>query len=89
MNGSTIASSGVISFGGVAVTPDASWHIVEVGDFNGDSSSDILWRNDNGSMAEWLMNGSTIMQSVTPSTGSAAILPDATWSTQARPTNFG
>ena len=89
MNGSTIASSGVITFGGVAVTPDASWHIVEVGDFNGDSSSDILWRNDNGSMAEWLMNGRTIMQSVTPSTGSAAISPDATWSTQARPTNFG
>jgi hypothetical protein len=45
--------------------------------------------NDNGSMAEWLMNGSTILQSVTPAAGSNAISPDATWSTQARPTNFG
>ncbi len=89
MNGSTISSSGAITSSGVAVTPDASWHVVEIGDFNGDSNSDILWRNDNGTMAEWLMNGTTIAQSVTPSSGAFPISPDATWSTQAKPTNFG
>ena len=86
MNGSTITSSGAITFGGSAIAPDASWHVVEIGDFNGDSNSDILWRNDNGAMAEWLMNGTTIMQSVTPTTGALPVSPDASWSTQAKPT---
>jgi len=86
MNGSTITSSGAITSGGLPVTPDASWHIVEVGDFNGDSNADILWRNDSGAMAEWLMNGTTIMQSVTPTTGALPISPDNTWTTQAKPT---
>jgi ELWxxDGT repeat protein len=89
MNGSTIVSSGSVTSGGIAVEPGASWHIVEVGDFNGDGQSDILWRNDNGTMAEWLMSGTTIMQSVTPNAGGSAISPDSTWSTQAKPSNFG
>ena len=89
MNGLTITGSGSITLGGIPVTPDATWHVVEVGDFNGDSNSDILWRNDNGAMAEWLMNGNTIMQSVTPNLGGTAVSPDPTWSTQAKPTNFG
>jgi serralysin len=87
MNGSTITSSSAITFGGSAIAPDASWHVVEIGDFNGDSNSDILWRNDNGAMAEWLMNGNVITQSVTPTTGALPISPDASWSTQAKPTN--
>ncbi len=86
MNGSTIGSSGAITFNGSAVTPNATWHIVEIGDFNGDSNSDILWRNDNGAMAEWLMNGTAIMQSVTPTSGALPISPDSTWTTQAKPT---
>ena len=69
MNGSTITSSGAVTSGGVAITPDASWHIVEIGDFNGDSNSDILWRSDAGAVAEWLMNGNTIVQSLTPNLG--------------------
>ncbi len=82
MNGSTIASSERITFAGIAVTPDATWCAVEIGDFNGDGSSDVLWRNNNGAMAEWLMNGNEIMQSVTPNHGGAAVSPDATWTTQ-------
>jgi hypothetical protein len=31
-----------------------SWHIAEVGDFNGDGRDDILWRNDNGNLSDWL-----------------------------------
>jgi hypothetical protein len=37
-------------------------------------------------MAEWLMKGTTIMQSVAPSSDGAAVLPDASWTTQAKPT---
>ncbi len=86
MDRTNITSSSTITSGGTAVTPDASWHIVEIGDFNGDSNSDILWRNDNGTMAEWLMNGSTIVQSVTPDSNGVPVTPGATWSTQAKPT---
>jgi len=37
-----------------------SWHVVGTGDFNGDGRDDILWRNDNGSLDDWLgqANGS-------------------------------
>jgi len=89
MNGSTIVSSGNVTLNGAAITPDASWHVVEVGDFNGDSQSDVLWRNDNGSLAEWLMNGTTISQSLTPSSNGVAVSPDGSFTTQAKPTNFG
>jgi Ca2+-binding RTX toxin-like protein len=30
------------------------WHIVGIGDFNGDGRSDILWRNDDGRITDWL-----------------------------------
>ncbi len=30
------------------------WHVVNTGDFNGDDRDDILWRNDNGQVTEWL-----------------------------------
>jgi len=88
MNGSTITSSATVTFGGAAIAPNASWHVVEIGDFSGDGSTDILWRNDSGAMAEWLMNGATVVASVTPSSGGAAVMPDSTWTTQAKPTNF-
>jgi hypothetical protein len=32
----------------------ASWKVVGTGDFNGDGRSDILWRNDNGALSNWL-----------------------------------
>jgi hypothetical protein len=31
-----------------------SWHIVGTGDFNGDGRDDILWRNDLGTVTDWL-----------------------------------
>jgi ELWxxDGT repeat protein len=86
MNGTTITGGGSITSGGATVTPDASWHVVEIGDFNGDSNTDILWRSDSGALSEWLMNGTTISQSLTPSSGGAAASPDASWSPQTKPT---
>ncbi len=35
---------------------DNSWHIIDTGDFNGDSRDDILWRNDDGRFGDWLGN---------------------------------
>ena len=37
-----------------------AWKTAGTGDFNGDGRSDILWRNDNGQLSEWLgtANGS-------------------------------
>lgn len=37
---------------------DRSWHVVGLGDFNGDGLADILWRNDNGAVSVWTSNGS-------------------------------
>ena len=36
-----------------------AWHEITAADFNGDGKSDILWQNDNGRAAIWLMNGTT------------------------------
>ena len=33
---------------------DNSWQIAQIGDFNGDGRSDILWRNSSGYTTEWL-----------------------------------
>jgi FG-GAP-like repeat len=44
-------------------------------DFNGDSLSDILWRNNNGTLADWSMNGANIAAS-----NAVAAAPDASWS---------
>jgi hypothetical protein len=32
----------------------SSWHISAVGDFNGDSRDDVLWRHEDGTMSDWL-----------------------------------
>jgi hypothetical protein len=33
-----------------------NWHIVGIGDFNGDSRDDLLWRHDDGRVHNWLTN---------------------------------
>ena len=37
------------------------WSIVETGDFDGDGKSDILWRNSDGDVGIWFMNGTTLL----------------------------
>jgi hypothetical protein len=49
------ASGGFVSnFGNAYYQVDNSWHIAGTGDFNGDGISDLLWRNDNGRVTDWL-----------------------------------
>jgi hypothetical protein len=43
-----------------------SWQVQGVGDFNGDARSDILWRNTNGQVAIWFMNGATRIDESVP-----------------------
>src|SRR5258708_3777119 len=38
----------------LTVNVDNSWHVAGTGDFNGDGKDDILWRNDNGAMFDFL-----------------------------------
>ena len=48
-------------------------------DFNGDAKGDLLWRNDNGSLIEWQMNGSQIASSQYVTLGGSLAAPDASW----------
>jgi hypothetical protein len=45
----------------VGTNPGPSWHVIGAGDFNGnvDHDADILFQNDSGQAAVWLMNGTT------------------------------
>ncbi len=79
MNGTQIAGSGDLMAGGVAVRPDSSWSIAGIGDFNGDGHADLFWRNTNGTLAEWLMNGSTIIDSDVVTFNGSPIAPDSSW----------
>ena len=80
MNGSQITSGQDVTFQGNAVAPDASWSIAGIGNFNGGATSDILWRNTNGTLAEWTMNGSQITSGQDVTFQGNPVAPDACWS---------
>jgi hypothetical protein len=33
-----------------------AWDVAAIGDYNGDGRDDILWRNSNGTIIDWLGN---------------------------------
>ena len=72
MNGANLVD------GAVVATVPTDWKIQDgAGDYNGDGKSDLLWRNDNGQVAIWQMNGSTLVD------GSLASVPVPTdWNIQ-------
>jgi hypothetical protein len=47
------------SLGAVA----GSWSVGPTGDYDGDGKTDILWIDNTGNVAMWLMNGATIASS--------------------------
>ena len=55
MNGIHIAQS--VDFGPVPL----NWTVAGIGDFDGNGSFDLLWRDTAGDVAIWLMNGTSIM----------------------------
>ena len=67
------ANKGTKVLDSVLTSPNAvdadTWKIVGVGDFNRDGKADLVWRDTTpgaggGSIVVWLMNGTTLQQSV-------------------------
>jgi hypothetical protein len=55
MNGETVTAANTIG------SATADWKIAGTGDFNGDKNADLLWRNDNGGVGAWQMNGANVI----------------------------
>jgi hypothetical protein len=64
----------VLLTGGALSNPGPSWHAVGAGDFNADGKADILWQNNDGTPAVWLMDGVNVA-----TLGPALSNPGATW----------
>jgi hypothetical protein len=58
----------------IGSNPGPSWHIKGAGDFDGDGKADVLWQNDSGQAAIWLMNGTAVL-----GTSLAGSNPDPSW----------
>jgi hypothetical protein len=54
--------NGVNLIGGSVLNgPATGWNVKQVGDYDGDGKSDILWQHDDGRVALWLMNGMNLI----------------------------
>jgi hypothetical protein len=84
MNGRTQLSTGVVGNSGADFLINGKVNDLgnntpfhRRGDFNGDGNADILYQNDDGQVAVWLMNGGTVLG------GSRAGNPGAGWHAKA------
>src|SRR6202034_1001662 len=78
MKGSSISSRANLTYQGSAVTPDSTWSVAGIGDFLGNGTSDILWRQSaTGALAEWQMNRATISSSAGVTYQGNAVTPDS------------
>jgi hypothetical protein len=75
MNGATeVNASDIVNKQGQAQNPGPSWRVIGAGDFTGDGHNDsILFQNNNGQPAIWVMNGFTAVDQVALSN------PGASW----------
>ncbi|WP_428490228.1 beta strand repeat-containing protein [Rhodopila sp.] len=65
---------------GAAANPGPAWQIRGVDDFSGDGKSDIVLQNQDGSVAIWNMNGTTVASDgVVVTTGTNAANPGPSW----------
>jgi FG-GAP-like repeat len=80
ISGSAITSSTYITSQGNPIAPDASWSVAGAGDFAGNGTTQILWRQSSGALVEWSINGSAITSSASLTYQGAAISPDSSWS---------
>jgi outer membrane protein assembly factor BamB len=60
--GPVLAATGALVIGGSGTnvtaywTPSVEWSVGAVGDFDGDSKPDLLWRSEDGRLVAWFMN---------------------------------
>jgi hypothetical protein len=80
MNGGTIVSQ-AFPTPTPGVPPGLDWTIQRVGDFNRDGKSDILFRDTDGTVAIWFMNGGTILNQAFP-TPTPGVPPGLDWTIQ-------
>ena len=65
IDASTLTNTGPIITSSAAIgTVPTDWKVAGVGDFDGDGRFDILWRQDAGGVALWLMDGVSIRQAI-------------------------
>ncbi len=79
LHSAAIIGAAHVNSGGVGLRPDASWSMAGVGDFNGDGDADMLWRNSNGTVAEWLMNGAAVTDGSAITYNGSAVNIAANW----------
>ena len=55
MNGLTAVPGGASA----NIVTDGTWSVTHVGDLNGDTRADVIWRRTDGTAGAWLMNGTS------------------------------
>jgi hypothetical protein len=68
MNGTTLKSASLLS---PSNPGDRNWRVAAVGDLDGDTRADLIFQHNDGTLATWLMTGTTLKQAALLSTSNA------------------